>query len=140
MQKTLGILSTLLLGVGITAHHRHGAGHQRGGLGGTGNPRESNGRFGEGRQFKQAKRQQKVLPPAESEAPAETFSARIYTQLPDTPEGIGVDSQGNLYASLFNTGEIVQLKEDGQYVHIAWVPTEADSGQGPRPWPCPGQR
>ena len=68
--------------------------------------------------------------PLAGEEQGATFKAWVYTQLPDTPEGLGVDSQGNLYASLFHTGEIVQLKEDGQYVHIAWIPSEEDSGKG----------
>ena len=68
--------------------------------------------------------------PLAGEEQGAAFKAWVYTQLPDTPEGLGVDSQGNLYASLFHTGEIVQLKEDGQYVHIAWIPSEEDSGKG----------
>ena len=67
---------------------------------------------------------------AVTEQPMQAFSARVHVRLPDTPEGIGVDTQGNLYASLFHTGEIVQLKDDGQHVHIAWVPSEADRGNG----------
>ena len=70
------------------------------------------------------------VPPIAGEERGVAFKAWVYTQLPDTPEGLGVDSQGNLYASLFHTGEIVQLKEDGQYVHIAWIPSEEDSGKG----------
>ena len=62
--------------------------------------------------------------------PDVAFKAWVYTQLPDTPEGLGLDSQGNLYASLFHTGEIVQLKASGQYVHIAWIPSVEDSGKG----------
>ena len=70
------------------------------------------------------------VPPIAGEETGVAFRAWVYTQLPDTPEGLGVDSQGNLYASLFHTGEIVQLTEDGQYVHIAWIPSEEDSGKG----------
>ena len=129
MQKTLGILSTLLLGVGITAHTVMAQAIQEEDLGAQAIQESPTADLG-GQEIQASQAEAEAMPPAESEAPAEAFSARIYTQLPDTPEGIGVDSQGNLYASLFNTGEIVQLKEDGQYVHIAWVPTEADSGKG----------
>ncbi len=120
MQKTLGILSILLMGVGIVAHVVMAQAIEEVDLG--------------AQEIQESQAEAEVMPQAEAEAPAEmlaeAFSAQVYTQLPDTPEGIGVDSQGNLYASLFNTGEIVQLKEDGQYVHIAWVPAEADSGKG----------
>ena len=120
MQKTLCILSILLMGVGIVAHAVMAQAIKEEDLG--------------AQEIQEGETAAEVIPQAESEAaaevPAEVFSAQVYTQLPDTPEGIGVDSQGNLYASLFNTGEIVQLKEDGQYVHIAWIPVEADSGKG----------
>jgi DNA-binding beta-propeller fold protein YncE len=61
---------------------------------------------------------------------AEDFKAWVYTKLPDTPEGIGVDPKGNLYAALFHTGEVVRLEDDGTYTHIAWVPSKAESGKG----------
>ena len=67
------------------------------------------------------------IAPAESATP---YRARVYTRLPDTPEGIGMDTQGNLYASLFHTGQIVQLDEEGGYAHIAWVPSIEQSGKG----------
>ena len=130
MQKTLGILSTLLMGVGITAHTVMAQAIKEEDLGAQAIQESPTADLG-GQEIQAGQTAAEGVPQAaEKEAPAEAFSARVYTQLPDTPEGIGVDSQGNLYASLFNTGEIVQLKEDGQYVHIAWVPTEADSGKG----------
>jgi len=130
MQKTLGLLSTLLIGVGITAHAVMAQAIKEEDLGAQ-EIQESQTADLEGREIQEGQAEVEDMPQAaEEETPAEAFSAQVYTQLPDTPEGIGVDSQGNLYASLFNTGEIVQLKEDGQYVHIAWVPTEADSGKG----------
>ena len=61
---------------------------------------------------------------------ATPYRARVYTRLPDTPEGIGVDTQGNLYASLFHTGQVVQLDEEGGYAHIAWIPSIEQSGKG----------
>ena len=53
-----------------------------------------------------------------------------YAKLPDTPEGLCVDSKKNLYASLAHIGEVVLLKADGSFEHIAWVPSQAESGQG----------
>lgn len=130
MQKTLGILSTLLMGVWITAYAVMAQVIKEEDLGAQ-EIQESQTADLEGQKIQESQAEAEGIPQAAGEeTPAEAFSAQVYTQLPDTPEGIGVDSQGNLYASLFNTGEIVQLKEDGQYVHIAWVPTEADSGKG----------
>ena len=47
------------------------------------------------------------------------FKAWVLAKLPDTPEGLGVDSHGNLYATLMHIGEVVMLKDDGSYDHIA---------------------
>ena len=58
------------------------------------------------------------------------FKAWVMTKLPDAPEGLGIDPQGNLYAALFHTGEVVKLKDDGSYEHIAWVPSQQESGTG----------
>jgi len=37
------------------------------------------------------------------------FKAWVMAKLPDTPEGLGVDSHGNLYATLMHIGEVVML-------------------------------
>jgi hypothetical protein len=58
------------------------------------------------------------------------FKVWVMTKLPDTPEGLGIDSKGNLFATLFHTGEVVMLKDDGSYEHIAWVPSKEESGKG----------
>jgi len=58
------------------------------------------------------------------------FKAWIMAKLPDTPEGLAIDSKGNIYAALFHAGEIVMVKEDGSYEHIAWVPSKEESGMG----------
>jgi sugar lactone lactonase YvrE len=58
------------------------------------------------------------------------FKAWVMAKLPDTPEGLGVDSHGNLYATLMHIGEVVMLKDDGSYDHIAWVPSQDESGNG----------
>ena len=63
-------------------------------------------------------------------ATGETFEAWVYTKLPDTPEGIGIDSRGNLYATLVNLGQVVRLKDDGTYELVAWVPSQEQSGDG----------
>jgi sugar lactone lactonase YvrE len=67
-----------------------------------------------------------VYPPSASAQ----FKAWVMAKLPDTPEGLGIDAKGNLYATLFHTGEVVILKEDGSYDHIAWVPSKEESGKG----------
>jgi sugar lactone lactonase YvrE len=61
---------------------------------------------------------------------AEEFRASVYTTLPDTPEGLCVDSKGNLYASLVHTGQVVKLEKDGKFEHIAWIPSKEDVGKG----------
>jgi len=58
------------------------------------------------------------------------FKAWVMAKLPDTPEGLGIDSKGNIYATQFHTGEVVMLKEDGSYDHVAWVPSKEESGKG----------
>jgi hypothetical protein len=50
-------------------------------------------------------------------------------KLPDRTWGLGVDSMGNIYTSLPLTGEVVVLKDDGTYDHIAWVPSKEESGK-----------
>jgi sugar lactone lactonase YvrE len=58
------------------------------------------------------------------------FKAWVAAKLPDTPEGLGIDAKGNLYAALAHTGEVVMLKNGGGYEHIAWVPSKAERGRG----------
>src|ERR1700683_4065809 len=58
------------------------------------------------------------------------FKAWVMAKLPDTPEGLGVDSKGNIYAALFHSGEVVMVKDDGSYEHVAWVPSKEESGKG----------
>lgn len=66
-----------------------------------------------------------IAPPA-----AAQFKSWVLAKLPDTPEGLAADSKGNLYATLVHRGEVVMLKEDGSYEHIAWVPSQQESGKG----------
>ncbi|MGA3091099.1 MAG: hypothetical protein ABSD75_21025 [Terriglobales bacterium] len=66
-----------------------------------------------------------AAPPA-----AAQFKAWVMAKLPDTPEGLGVDSHGELYATLMHIGEVVMVKDDGSYDHIAWVPSQEESGKG----------
>jgi sugar lactone lactonase YvrE len=61
---------------------------------------------------------------------AAQFKAWVMAKLPDTPEGLAVDAHGNLYATLMHIGEVVMLKDDGSYDHIAWVPSKEESGKG----------
>ena len=66
-----------------------------------------------------------AAPPASAQ-----FKSWVMAKLPDTPEGMAIDSQGNIYATLMHTGEIIMLKDDGTYDHIAWVPSKEESGKG----------
>ena len=61
---------------------------------------------------------------------AAQFKAWVMAKLPDTPEGLGVDSHGDLYATLMHIGEVVRLNDTGSYDHIAWVPSKEESGNG----------
>jgi len=54
----------------------------------------------------------------------------VYSKLPAAPEGVCVDSKKNLYATLHNIGEVVLLKDNGSFEHVAWVPSKEESGQG----------
>ncbi len=65
-----------------------------------------------------------AVPPASAQ-----FKAWVMAKLPDRPWGLGVDSKGNIYTSLPLTGEVVMLKDDGTYDHIAWVPSKEESGK-----------
>jgi len=58
------------------------------------------------------------------------FKSWVLAKLPDTPEGLAVDSRGNIYATLFHIGEVIQVKDDGTYDHVAWVPSKEESGKG----------
>jgi sugar lactone lactonase YvrE len=58
------------------------------------------------------------------------FKAWVLAKLPDRPWGLGIDSKGNIYTSLIHSGEVVMLKDDGSYDHIAWVPSKEESGKG----------
>jgi len=58
------------------------------------------------------------------------FKAWVLAKLPDTPEGMAVDSKSNLYATLLHAGEVIMLKDDGSYDHVAWVPSQEESGKG----------
>ena len=67
---------------------------------------------------------------AQEKSPVPTqFKAWVF-KLPDIPRGLGIDSRGNIYASLLTTGELVTLKDDGSYDHLAWVPSKEESGKG----------
>lgn len=55
---------------------------------------------------------------------------KVYSKLPAAPEGLCVDSKGNLYASMPSRNEIVLLNPDGSYEHVAWVPSKEDVGKG----------
>jgi len=54
----------------------------------------------------------------------------VYATLSSPPEGVCIDSNKNLYATLALTGEVVLIKDDGSYEHVAWIPSKEESGQG----------
>ena len=58
------------------------------------------------------------------------FKSWVVAKLPDIPWGLRIDSKGNIYTSLILSGEVVMLKDDGSYDHIAWVPSKEESGKG----------
>lgn len=58
------------------------------------------------------------------------YKAWVIAKLPDTPWGLGIDSKGNTYTSLVHRHEVVMLKDDGSYDHVAWVPSKEESGNG----------
>ncbi len=62
-------------------------------------------------------------------APAE-YKAWVFATFDDTPEGLAVDANGNIYAALFHTGKIVKLTPDGKKEVIAVVPSEKDARKG----------
>ena len=55
---------------------------------------------------------------------------KIYSKLPGSPEGLCLYSKANLYASMPALCEVVQLKDDGSYEHVAFVPSKEDVGKG----------
>jgi sugar lactone lactonase YvrE len=63
-----------------------------------------------------------AVPPASAQ-----FKAWVMAKLPERPWGMGIDSKGNIYTSL--PGEVVMLKDDGTYDHVAWVPSKEESGK-----------
>jgi hypothetical protein len=56
-----------------------------------------------------------------------TGDARL--SIPVVSYHFGVDSHGNLYATLMHIGEVVRLNDKGSYDHIAWVPSKEESGK-----------
>src|SRR5580698_6145890 len=61
---------------------------------------------------------------------AAQFKSWVLAKLPDTPEGWAADSKGDLYATLVHLGEVIRIREDGTYEHVAWVPSHEESGKG----------
>jgi sugar lactone lactonase YvrE len=57
-------------------------------------------------------------------------TVKVYTKLPGVPEGVCVDRNNNLYAGVAYTNELVKLKDDGTYVHVAWIPSKEETGKG----------
>jgi sugar lactone lactonase YvrE len=65
--------------------------------------------------------------------PGATAQYRSWTAasgLPGSPEGLAIDAQGHIYASISDTGEIVRLDGRGGYERIASVPSAALARSG----------
>jgi len=58
------------------------------------------------------------------------FKTWVMAEFPDLPWGLGIDSKGNIYTSLVTSNEVVMLKNDGSYDHVAWVPSKEEAGKG----------
>jgi len=58
------------------------------------------------------------------------FKSWVLAQFDDTPEGLGVDSEGNVYAALFHTGRIMKIAPDGKSELVAYVPSKEDAAKG----------
>lgn len=56
--------------------------------------------------------------------------AWVLAEFDDTPEGLAVDAEGNIYTALFHTGRIVKIAPDGSQEILAVVPSEAEAGKG----------
>jgi sugar lactone lactonase YvrE len=65
-----------------------------------------------------------------SAAATAEYKAWVLATFDDTPEGLAVDSNGNIYATLFHTGRIIKLTPDGKKEVIAVVPSEKDALKG----------
>lgn len=65
-----------------------------------------------------------IIAATQTAAQAGERKAWAYATLPGVPEGIGVNSKGELYASLALRCEVVRVEDDGGYTHIAWVPSQ----------------
>lgn len=64
-------------------------------------------------------------------APASAeYKSWVLAEFDDTPEGMAVDSDGNIYTALFHTGKIMKVMPDGKAEVVAIVPSEADAGKG----------
>lgn len=66
-----------------------------------------------------------AVPPASAQ-----FKAWVLAKFPDRPWGLGTDSKGNIYTTLIISREVVMLKDDGSYDHIAWVPSKEGKDSG----------
>ncbi|MBW2096519.1 MAG: hypothetical protein JRI80_16730 [Deltaproteobacteria bacterium] len=40
------------------------------------------------------------------------------------------DPNNNLYAGVAHTNELVRIKDDGTYEHVAWIPSKEETDMG----------
>lgn len=61
---------------------------------------------------------------------AAEYKSWVLAEFDDTPEGLAVDAEGNIYTALFHTGKIMKIAPDGKQELLAVVPSEAQAGKG----------
>lgn len=61
---------------------------------------------------------------------AAEYKSWVLAEFDDTPEGLAVDAEGNIYTALFHTGRIVKIAPDGTQEVLATVPSEEQAGKG----------
>ena len=60
----------------------------------------------------------------------ERYRSWVLAKLPGNPEGLAQDQAGQIYASIYKTGEIVRVTPKGGYEHVAYVPSEQVGSEG----------
>jgi sugar lactone lactonase YvrE len=73
-----------------------------------------------------------IAPPAitAQQAGAGDYEAWVLATFEDTPEGLAVDADGNIYTALMHVGKIMKVTPDGAQELVAVVPSEEDVGKG----------
>lgn len=67
---------------------------------------------------------------SEVPAAASEYKAWVLATFEDTPEGLAVDAEGNIYTALMHTGKIMKVTPAGKQELVAIVPSVQDAGKG----------